>query len=585
MCGIYGALGDISTVDIDKVHQDLYHRGPDSQGSKEFERILFIHNRLSIIDLDTEANQPMEFDDVIIVFNGEIYNYQSLIREFNLNVQTQSDTEVIIRLYKKLGISFIKELNGMFAIALYDKKIKKTYLIRDRFGKKPLFYTKYCNTVYFSSEVKTIINQIKSKEINDQSIYDFLTLLSPSLENSFFKDIYKLQAGHYIEIDQKLNFNKEKYFDITQVFKQKELSFNSIVSKTDKLLESSIKLRLQSERKVAIALSGGLDSSLNLYYANKFNKDIYAINITYKGFKNSESEIAKKYAKELGVKLIQLEIGNEEYLNAFKELSGFIDTPIIWIDMILVYLMCKKLKEYDIRVLLVGEGGDELGAYESYFINIDIYKKFIEDKDQYIDISKKKPEKFDIVFENDLISKRHIHGFYENEKKDYLKQHSSSYQTLYDLMKGTERFIEKILTIEYKLRIPELLLARLDYASMQNSVEIRSPFLDKELVEFTLSTKFENRNPKNNKKAVIKQLAKQYLPSYIYNASKKGFGYEFESFLNGELKEEYIKTILNNDNAYIKQYLPHQFLEQDHKGYRVWMLYSLNNWLEKVSNV
>lgn len=585
MCGIFGALGHIDKININKVYDDLYHRGPDNQNYFSYNNLLFVHTRLAIIDLEKEANQPMQSDKVLLVFNGEIYNYKQLIQQYNLKMNTKSDTEVIIRLYEKLGISFVNDLNGMFAIALYDKVLNKLFLIRDRFGKKPLFYTFKDKTFYFSSEIKALYSQTNTLTINDESVYHYLSYLSPQIGESFFQDINKLEAGHILEIDINMKPTFHTYFNTKNIFnKNINLPFDQIVIKTDELLQESIRLRLISDRKVAISLSGGIDSSLNLYYAKQLKKDIYAINITYKGFENSESKRAEKYAKELGVTFIPLEIDIEEYFNVCEELKELIDTPFIWMDMILIYLISKKLKELDIRVLLVGEGGDELGAYQSYFELLDIYDKFTLNQKHYISLSRSNPQEFDLVYNNSLISKRHIHGFYENEKKSFLKNKPNSYKQLWELMEEIDdQFISKILNLEYRFRIPEILLARLDYATMQNSVEARAPFLDKDLVEFTLSTDFFIRNHNKEPKAVLKTLAQKYLPSYIYNAKKQGFGYEFQNLLETELKKRYNIKIINNKQAPIKEYLPLEFLAQNHLGYRYWMLYSLNDWLIKVS--
>lgn len=611
MCGICGCINFKDQIKkdsnvhsmVESMNDALSHRGPDNAGFYSDKNISFGHRRLSIVDLTEDSNQPMtdDLDNVIIVFNGEIYNSSELRIELEKEYSFKtdhSDTETIIYAYKKWGVDCVKKFSGMFALAIYDKEKKCCYLFRDRLGKKPLYYTKQNNNLFFSSEVQSFFKaNILEKEIREESLYHYLSLLTVPAPNTFFENIEKLELGHYLKIDKDSSYKINKYWDISDfINKTSDISLADATNGFEKLLERSMKLRNVSDVPVSIALSGGVDSSLNLFYSNKISKKkIQCINISYEETsKFDESVLAEKFAKEIGadfypkkITSTDFEIWLDDYLSIQK------DSPCGDVNTSMVYGLSLLSRKNKGIVMLVGEGGDELGGYP-------IYEKLLKYQ-SYLDkiplflwnfisfFSKKVKDEVDIYKRaKDYSIRRFIFGFKEHEKKKFwLKDvKSNSYD---EVLKYTNQistssndvFYKKILNAEYKLRLSELILPRIDYPSMAASIEARAPFMDHDLIEFTASLPFDlkmNKTPKS----IIKSIAKKHLPNYITNAPKVGFGQLLTPFFNSTLPDWYKTEIIDTDSP-IKHFISSEFLESIHSNkdysYRMWLVYSLNKWL------
>lgn len=613
MCGITGAISFKNIKDKDKEYigkfnSSISHRGPDASGIFTDENVVFGHTRLSIIDLSNSSNQPMlsNDEDIIIVFNGEIYNHQEIRDELKdefVFKTDHSDTEVIINAYKKWGIEALQKFIGMFAIALYDKAEEKVFLVRDRFGKKPFFYTTVDKTIYFSSENQAFFKSgLLEKEFNDEAIYHYLTFMTVPAPQTFFKNVQKLEAGYYYEITQN-EIQKHKYWDIADYLNQeKSCTFEEAKAKTEDLLEKAMKYRNVADVPISIALSGGLDSSLNLYYTKKNRYDeISTINISYEKTSSfDESVIAEKYSKEQKVKYIQKKISQKDFIDWIEEyLSISKDIPTGDPNTALMYGISKIARNNGFKVLLVGEGGDEIGGYPIYdnLVKLDKILKFIPDwlisLTLKIPLPNKIKKKIHSLLENPAYTRRFIFGFSELEKNKFWKKDRSynSYKiikTLSDEITGEykDSFLRKVLNVEYKLRLAELLLPRVDYPSMAASIEARSPFMDHKLVEYSATLPW-NIKMKDGAKTIIKAIAKDKLPDYIVNAPKVGFGMLLNPFLKYTIPIWFKDEILDK-NSPIKQYIKDEFLEDIYKkhnqsknyGYQLWILYSLNKWME-----
>jgi asparagine synthase (glutamine-hydrolysing) len=611
MCGICGCINFKDQIKkdsnihsmVESMNDALSHRGPDNSGFYSDKNISFGHRRLSIVDLTEDSNQPMtdDLDNVVIVFNGEIYNSSELRKELEKDYSFKtdhSDTETIIYAYKKWGVDCVKKFSGMFALAIYDKEKKCCYLFRDRLGKKPLYYTKQNNNLFFSSEVQSFFKaKILEKEIREESLYHYLSLLTVPAPNTFFENIEKLELGHYLKIDKDSSYTIHKYWDISDfINKTSDISLSDATVGFEKLLERSMKLRNVSDVPVSIALSGGLDSSLNLFYSDKISKKkIQCINISYEETsKFDESVIAEKFSKEIGADFYPKKITSTDFETWLDDyLSIQKDSPCGDVNTSMVYGLSLLSRKNKGIVMLVGEGGDELGGYP-------IYKKLLKYQN-YLDkiplflwnfisfFSKKVKDEVDIYKRaKDYSIRRFIFGFKEHEKKKFwLKDvKSNSYD---EVLKYTNQittssndvFYKKILNAEYKLRLSELILPRIDYPSMAASIEARAPFMDHDLIEFTASLPFDlkmNKTPKS----IIKSIAKKHLPNYITNAPKVGFGQLLTPFFNSTLPDWYKTEIIDTDSP-IKHFISSEFLESIHSNkdysYRMWLVYSLNKWL------
>ncbi|WP_152056781.1 asparagine synthase (glutamine-hydrolyzing) [Aliarcobacter butzleri] len=612
MCGITGAINfkNIKEKDkeyINKFNSAISHRGPDATALWSDENVVFGHVRLSIIDLSTSSNQPMlsNDEDVVIVFNGEIYNHQEIREELKdefVFKTDHSDTEVIIYAYKKWGIEALQKFTGMFAIALYDKVKQKVYLVRDRFGKKPFYFTTVDDTLYFSSENQAFFESgLIKKEFNDEAIYHYLTFLTVPAPKTFFKNVSKIEAGYYYEIDAD-GMSKHKYWDIADYLNtENNCSYSEAKKQTEKLLETAMKYRNVADVPISIALSGGLDSSLNLFYTKQNRSDeISTINISYeKTSKFDESVIAEKYSKEMGVKYLPNQISEQDFIGWIEEyLSISKDIPTGDPNTALMYGISKIARENGFKVLLVGEGGDEIGGYPIYdkLVKLDKYMKFIpESLSKFINklpFPNKIKKKVSSVLENPVYARRFIFGFSENQKTKFWKKNKGydSYKIIKKIsdeinIDSKDSFLRKVLNVEYKLRLAELLLPRVDYPSMAASIEARSPFMDHALVEYSASLPW-NIKMKHGAKTIIKDIAKDKLPEYIVNAPKVGFGMLLNPFLQ-DIMPVWFKNDILDKKAPIKEYIKDEFLEDIYSkhyqsknyGYQLWIFYSLNKWM------
>lgn len=614
MCGINGAI-EFNSIRaeqvkyIEKFNKSLTHRGPDAGGVWNDKDVVLGHRRLSIIDLDQSSNQPMSSADgnVILVFNGEIYNHEeikeSLKSEFVFKTD-HSDTEVIINAYKKWGIHALDKFAGMFAIVLFDKILKKVYLVRDRFGKKPLFYTKVNGTLYFSSENRVFFDSgLINREINDEAVYHYLTFLTVPAPQTFFNGVYKVEAGYYYEVS-KNGTRKHKYWDIADYINQvNKCTFEEAKKKTEALLNKAMQYRNVSDVPISIALSGGLDSSLNLFYAKKNRRDeIATINIAYeKTSKFDESVIARKYSQEKGVKYISRKISRQDFIEWIDEyLDKSTDIPTGDPNTALMYGISKIARENGYKVLLVGEGGDEIGGYPVYskLVSLNKFLDFIPDWIRRISLRLPLPdmlkERVERLFDSPADARRFIFGFTELQKKQFWKKGKeyTSYGIIKNLsdeirINGRDHYLRKVLNVEYKLRLAELLLPRVDYPSMAASVEARSPFMDHELIEYSASLPWDLKM-KNGPKTIIKAIAADKLPAYIINAPKVGFGMLLRPFLKETMPVWYKHDILEKE-APIKAFIKEDFLidiynmhmKRKSYGYKLWILYALNKWMLK----
>ena len=612
MCGITGAISFNNITNknkeyIEKFNDSVSHRGPDASGIWSDANIVFGHMRLSIIDLSEESNQPMLSNDkdIVVVFNGEIYNHEEikdkLKSEFVFKTD-HSDTEVIINAYKKWGIKALDEFVGMFAIALYDRLKEKVFLVRDRFGKKPFYITTVNETIYFSSENQAFFESgLLKKEFNDEAIYDYLTFLTVPAPQTFFKNVQKIEAGYYYEITS-VGMQKCKYWDIADFLNQENnCSFDEAKNKSEELLNDAMKYRNVADVPISIALSGGLDSSLNLFYTKKNREDkISTINISYEETSDfDESILAEKYSKGQNVKYIPKRISQKDFIEWIEEyLSISKDIPTGDPNTALMYGISKIARENGFKVLLVGEGGDEIGGYPIYdkLVKLDKVLKFIPD--WLIAILLKVPlpnkikKKIHSLLENPAYTRRFTFGFSEAQKNRFWKKekHYNSYRILKffsDEISGNfkDSFLRKLLNVEYKLRLAELLLPRVDYPSMAASIEARSPFMDHKLVEYSATLPFEIKM-KDGAKTIIKAIAEDKLPEYIINAPKVGFGMLLNPFLKDTMPIWFKAEILDKKSP-IKEYIENSFLvdiynkhnKDKNYGYQLWILYSLNKWM------
>lgn len=592
MCGIIGT--NFLNERFDKSLELLHHRGPDFQNSIKIGNKQFGHTRLAIIDLDEEANQPMIFDDILLVFNGEIYNYKELIHVEHLECKTKSDSEVLIRLYQKYGFDFLNKLNGMFSFCIYDMKKDLYFCARDRYGKKPFFYYFKDNKFIFSSSVKSILNLLDYKpNLNKVALSKYMQYFVSFGEDSFYQDIFKLESASYMiyEPNKPCELQKKKYYKINtyKAIKEEKQALNDI----EELLFKSVEYRLNSDVEVASLLSGGIDSSLiSALYTKISGKKINTFSIGYDEYKNyCELDFAQITANYINSNHHPVEINQKEYINHFEQTLDMLEEPHGDSAAIPLNILTKQIHKAGIKTVLSGEGSDEI------FLGYDNYAKFLK----YYEFEKSLSNEQNL-FLNDII------GALQNNTKEseYLRRivkkqnlYNSFGEIYTDIQR--KRLFKKVPTyksetakqdpvdwmsyIDLKIWLGESLLSKVDRISMGNSLELRTPFLDFNLVNYIFSVESHIKVGDTNK-YLLKKIASKYIPETIINRTKKGFNSPFNEWLNKEYKDKILEVIVevnNQTNLFNHEYILHIYeLSKSNKfKQHLYSLFVFSLWYKK----
>ncbi|MFX4154705.1 asparagine synthase (glutamine-hydrolyzing) [Aliarcobacter butzleri] len=592
MCGILGT--NFLNERFDKSLELLHHRGPDFQNSIKIGNKQFGHTRLAIIDLDEEANQPMIFDDILLVFNGEIYNYKELIHVEHLECKTKSDSEVLIRLYQKYGFDFLNKLNGMFSFCIYDMKKDLYFCARDRYGKKPFFYYFKDNKFIFSSSVKSILNLLDYKpNLNKVALSKYMQYFVSFGEDSFYQDIFKLEASTYLiyEPNKSRELQKKKYYKINtyKAIKDEKQALNDI----EELLFKSVEYRLNSDVEVASLLSGGIDSSLiSALYTKISGKKINTFSIGYDEYKNyCELNFAQITASHINSNHHPVEINQKEYINHFEQTLDMLEEPHGDSAAIPLNILTKQINKAGIKTVLSGEGSDEI------FLGYDNYAKFLK----YYEFEKSLSNEQNL-FLNDII------GALQNNTKEseYLRRivkkqnlYNSFGEIYTDIQR--KRLFKKVPTyktetakqdpvdwmsyIDLKIWLGESLLSKVDRISMGNSLEVRTPFLDFNLVNYMFSVESDIKVGDTNK-YLLKKIASKYIPNTIINRTKKGFNSPFNEWLNKEYRDKVLDVIVevnNSTNLFNHEYILHIYeLSKSNKfKQHLYSLFVFSLWYKK----
>ena len=627
MCGICGFVNSsksercdqsLSNELIQSMVDTLVHRGPDGQGIKQIDNVSLGHTRLSIIDLNLHANQPFFNQDrgVYLVFNGEIYNYKELRLELiskGYKFHTASDTEVLLTSYEEWGINCIEKFEGMFAFALYDQKEGKTHLVRDRLGKKPLFYSAYDGCVVFGSEIKSLLTHKGiDRGVDLLSLDDYLSLNYCIADRTLFNSIKQLMPGERIEIDNSCSIKKIKYWDID--YQTHETGNETYYfDKFEELLENSISKRLDSDVPLGAFLSGGVDSSVISYYASKNkNNRLNTFSVGFDDASYNELPYAKIVSDKINSKHRSIIVSNVEH-STIEKIVWHSEEPTADSSMVPMYFLSKLAKEH-VSVCLSGDGADEiLAGYETYsaYYLASVFKKIppllrntLTNKTlSLMPVTSKKynfREKltrfaYASNFDNYKMHYSWRCIFDDNLKKELLSKkinrklnnHDSSliYKGIFE---SNATSLNKMLYSDTTIYLPNDMLVKVDRMSMAHSLEVRAPFLDHNLVEFAfqMPDKYKLKNF-FNKKYILKEVMRDKLPEIILNRKKAGFNSPISYWLKNSLKEpshdsilsdNFLKSGLFNPEAIIKLLNDHDKGVSDN-SYQIWSLYILSIWL------
>jgi len=570
MCAISGYFNlNLEIGQIKELSLRQSHRGRDFFGIKKYnfanKDFYLAHNRLSILDLSPNSNQPIENEKFVLVFNGEIYNFLEIQKDHSLS-KNHSDTITLLEFFSKYSFEYcLEKLNGMFAIALYDKNSQKLYLARDRVGKKPLYWGFKNESFVFASEIKAFPQSFKNK-ISDLALIKFMSLTYIPKDLSYFEDIKKLEPAHYLIFDGK-NIKKERYWHLPNY--NQNITYEEALLKTKALLTDSVAKRLISDKEVGIFLSGGVDSSLVAAIASReLNKSLKAFSIGFEG-EEDESKKASKIAKILGLEHFVYLFKPTDLLELLQDFDYYFDEPFGDSSSLAMMLVSKMAKK-SVDVALGGDGGDELFlGYDRYFFANSFYNKF-KNLPQIV------KNTISFGFEksnNDRLNKlsfaiknSSLENFYavistavkpwEIElvfSKEFLKDNKFSFFKLldYDLKNQT---INELSRLDFYRYLPDDILVKVDRSSMKYTLEARSPLLDYRLVEFAYKIP-QDIKLKESPKGILKNLLAHYLPQEIINTKKQGFYVPLKKWFRDELKDLLYEKINRLDDRFNKQYI------------------------------
>lgn len=592
MCGILGT--NFLSNNFSSSLKMLNNRGPDYQSSIKIEDKEFGHTRLAIIDLDEEANQPMVFDDIVLVFNGEIYNYKQLILDEQLECKTKSDSEVLIRLYQKYEFDFLNKLNGMFAFTLYDIKKNRYFCARDRYGKKPFFYYFKDNKFIFSSSIKSVVNLLDSKpKLNKVALSKYMQYFVSFGEDTFFQDIFKLEAATYMvyEPNKDAQLKKKRFYKINTYKAVKDE--NEALEKIEELLFNAVESRLTSDVEVASLLSGGIDSSLvSALYTKISGKKINTFSVGYNEYKNyCELDYAKITADYIGSNHNPVEISKKDFIEHFEDSLEALEEPHGDSAAIPLNILTKKIHQSGIKTVLSGEGSDEI------FLGYDNYAKFLKYYSFEKTLSNEQNEFLDDIIgalQNNtkeseylrrIVKKQNLYNSFGEIYTDIQKKRLFKKVPTFKNEKAKKDRVDWMSYIDLKIWLGEGLLSKVDRISMRNSLEVRTPFLDFNLVNYMFSIDSDIKVGNTNK-YLLKKIASKYIPEQIINRTKKGFNSPFNEWLNQEYGNSILETILDvnkHTKLFNDEYVKHIYELSKQRKFKqhLYSLYVFSLWYKK----
>lgn len=598
----------------------MIHRGPDG-GNIWLEKDNLCglgHRRLSIIDLSTAATQPMSNADgsVVIAFNGEIYNHAEIRMELErlgkyVWKTSHSDTEMILHAYEEWGIACLKKFRGMFGIALWDGRKNKFFLIRDRIGIKPIYYTIQDGVITFASEIKAILKVANRKfDINKKAFYDYLSFLCTPNEDTLFDGIKKLRPGTYLCLEDG-KITTTKYYDILDNVDKNiaKASESEIIEMIRSELRTAVKLRKEADVPVGVFLSGGIDSSTNTaLFSEGENSKVKTFCVGYpaetESYK-SEFGYAKIMADYAKSEHFEHTITAEEALEFLPKMVYQQDEPISDPVCIPVYFVSKLARDNGVTVAQVGEGSDELfWGYQAWktFSKINLANKIpgtMWAKKLIYKQLNGRPVSKSLEYEciRRAVAKEPLfwsgaESFYETEKQrmisSSLKSMLGDYSSFEAIRPTFENYMEKSVDKSFvnwmgyadlNHRLPELLLMRVDKMSMLVSLECRVPFLDHKFVELGMSIP-ENVKTKNwESKHILKKAVEGIIPNELIYRKKQGFGAPVMDWFKGSMGKQMKSSILemvDNTDLFDKDYM-HNHLSGDSE-IADWFLFNLSMW-------
>jgi asparagine synthase (glutamine-hydrolysing) len=651
MCGIcgvweYGAAeGRVERALVELMRDRVTHRGPDDAGAQILDggRLGLGFRRLAIIDLSRAGNQPMRGcteRGVWLVFNGEIYNHAELRRGLEQRghvYHSRTDSETIIHLYEERGLDFVHDIEGDFAVALWDTERERLVLARDRVGVKPLYFLQEGGRLLFASEIKSILaHPSVTAEVEEEALYHYLSFLTTPAPRTLFRGVQKLPAGHMLVCARDGSLEIRRYWDALppatdgrsvggarEAGGAREVREEEQRAEILRLLRESIRKRMMADVPFGVFLSGGVDSSANVaLMAEQMSRPVQTFTVAYSDHPElNELEPARETARRFGTNHHEVRIGEDEMRAFLPGLVFHQDEPVADPVCVPLYYVSKLARESGTIVVQVGEGADELfSGYDKYVKYLRLYERFWRHAERAPRLARRAASAlarplvgaatrsaeaaelvrrlgasealfwgaaivFDETLKSRLVSPR------MREQWDGL----SSYEVVREDLERIARerpssdFLARMTYLELKLRLPELLLMRVDKITMATSVEARVPFLDHHLVEYAMGVPRELKVEGASGKHVLKRALEGLLPRDVLYRRKRGFGAPVEAWFRGRTGVELGERLLNSplrrrdffDYRFVARLLEeHQRGARDW-GFHLWALLNLSLWYER----
>ncbi len=643
MCGIcgvweYGAAagGRVERSLVERMRDTMTHRGPDDAGAEVLDegRLGLGHRRLSIVDLSAAGHNPMRGcagRGVWTVFNGEIYNHAILregLEQRGHVYRSRTDTETILHLYEERGLDFVNEIEGDFAIALWDSERERFVLVRDRIGVKPLYFYQAGGRIIFASEIKAILAHPSiTAEIDEEVLYHYLSFLTTPAPRTLFRDIRKLPAGHFLTCTRGGDLEMTQYWDALPPSRAatdgQPASDEEQKAEILRLLRSSIKKRMMADVPFGVFLSGGVDSSANVaLMAEQMTRPVETFTVGFRDHEElNELEGAREVAAAFKTNHHEVIIGEREMQQFLPDLIFHQDEPIADPVCVPLYYVSKLARDSGTIVVQVGEGADEIfSGYENYVQYLRIYEKFWKHAERVpqsarraasalarpvLERTVKKRTAIELVRRlgaNEALFWGGAIVYDETFKPRILSPEArarfiglSSYDVVREYQEHIARvrphsdFLARMTYLELKLRLPELLLMRVDKITMATSVEARVPFLDHQLVEYALGISRAQKVEGTSGKHILKHALEDILPHELLHRRKRGFGAPIREWFRGTtndlLDAHMLQSSLRRRNLFDYDLLAR--LVAEHRSgardwsFHLWTLLNLSLWYER----
>lgn len=595
MCGIAGIVAPNArkyTENLEKMTQAIAHRGPDSAHHDFYESVALGHRRLSIIDLSETGKQPMfsNTKQECIVLNGEIYGFQDLRKKYTYPYQGTSDTEVILAMYQAKGENLLHELPGMFAFAIWDETKKELFCARDRFGEKPFYYAIGKQSEFiFASEIKAILaSDLVEPIVNNEAIYHFLQNGYVNANQSIYSNIFTLPPAHFLTFKEG-KISVKRYYSIPT--KDLTIGLNEAKEEFASLLKKAIEKQVIADVEVGSFLSGGLDSSTIVAMVNEFLPKQATISFGYSG-ENNELDFAEEIARKYQTRHIEIYENRSDIADDILKTVPYFDEPFADMSFVPQYKICQAAARH-LKVVLAGDVGDELfGGYHFYTVENEMKQHFsygnILAKSALKIYGKLKETSF-ITSQN--IKYKNLLDFHLNSIRNFFSPTEISqlgikqkYQQDFSF-KPNPHSLNDIMRTDLERYVPGNMLVKSDRMAMANSLEVRTPFLDKEFAEFCIQLPESLKITNDQDKIILRESMQTYWTDTIKTRKKQGFGSPVEHWMKEDSMKKLSNELLSNANAKVFKFIDFKttqtMLNQDRKHWNLLQLAIWANYSQK----